>query len=334
MKKSILFFMISFILTVSITTTRSSDILIIKNDNNTSSQQVYDDAVSFGHNVQTIEATAVTYEILTGYDIVILSCGGNLTPVAYTPMRLALTSFSLSGGKILIEGGEVSFASSIYPQNNGFAAKVLRMREWIGHNGGSLSLNNSHSNSLLATVPNELEQSIAVTYNNPGDQDVCQNDLYSEQFYTCSSYPNHNGVIVYPRVNSPQIIFFTFNYASITNSLEGKNLLENCLHRLGNVPIGIQTINTEVPESFKVYPNFPNPFNPETRIRFSLQTGSNVKVTVFDLTGREIERLANEYLNSGTYEVMWNANNSASGIYLALVQSKNASGIIKMTLVK
>jgi hypothetical protein len=334
MKKSTLFFMICFILTVSITTTRSSDILIIKNDINTSSQELYSDAISFGHNVATAGENEVTYEMLLGYDVVILACGKNPNPVTQANIRHSLYSYSLNGGKILIEGGDVSYTSDVLPQNHGFATKVLRVSEWIEHNGGGLNMNSSHSTTLLATFPNMLPSNLAVSFNNISDQDVCENDLYSDRFYTWSSYGNHSGVIAYPDVNTPHIIFFTFSYTSVTNPVEGKNLLENCLHRLGNVPIGIQTINTEVPESFNVYPNFPNPFNPETRIRFSLPTGSNVKVTVFDLTGREIEGLSDEYLNSGTYEVTWNANKNASGIYIAVVQSENARGIIKMSLVK
>jgi hypothetical protein len=164
--------------------------------------------------------------------------------------------------------------------------------------------------------------------------DVCQNDLYSERFYTCSNYPDDNGVIVYPNVNTPQIIFFTFSYNSVTNPAEGKNLLENCLHRLGNIPIGINIISTSIPESFTVYPNYPNPFNPSTKIKFSIPAKSNVTLIIYDISGKVVEKLVDNQLAAGTYEAVWTAGNSASGIYFGVINADNYKVIVKMSLIK
>jgi len=75
-----------------------------------------------------------------------------------------------------------------------------------------------------------------------------------------------------------------------------------------------QTV-VESPSSFKLFQNFPNPFNPTTTIKFEISKSSNVKISVFDITGKEIETLVNEKLNAGTYQTEWNGTSYSSGIY-------------------
>jgi hypothetical protein len=88
---------------------------------------------------------------------------------------------------------------------------------------------------------------------------------------------------------------------------------------------GDSTIYTEinnnypvVVNNFQLKQNYPNPFNPSTTIEFSLNTKSNITLTIFDLTGKEITKLINkEYLNSGNYKkiVDFSKFNLSSGIY-------------------
>lgn len=82
--------------------------------------------------------------------------------------------------------------------------------------------------------------------------------------------------------------------------------------------IGISQISSEVPESFKLMQNFPNPFNPSTKIRFSVPSdarGSVVKIVVYDALGKEISLLANQYFTPGEYETDFRASDIASGVY-------------------
>ena len=81
----------------------------------------------------------------------------------------------------------------------------------------------------------------------------------------------------------------------------------------------IQT-NSETPGEFRLMQNFPNPFNPTTAIRFEIKTSGNVLLRVFDLLGREVAVLVNEYLRQGSYEtvfdVIMSGGQAVSGIYL------------------
>ena len=105
-------------------------------------------------------------------------------------------------------------------------------------------------------------------------------------------------------------------------------------------PVGIQPMNTNVPSAFKLYQNFPNPFNPATSIKFDIAKRGNVRVVVFDMLGRELSNLINESLNPGTYQVSFDArlhgqgSGLSSGIYLCRLQSEDYAYTMKMNLIK
>ena len=61
--------------------------------------------------------------------------------------------------------------------------------------------------------------------------------------------------------------------------------------------------------------NFPNPFNPSTTIYFVLPFDSKITLKVYDLSGREVSELVNEYKEAGTHSVVFNGENLASGVY-------------------
>ena len=82
-----------------------------------------------------------------------------------------------------------------------------------------------------------------------------------------------------------------------------------------NFSVGINQLSSEVPEDFSLSQNFPNPFNPSTKIRFDIQKASNVKLVVYNSLGKEISTLVNENLNAGTYETDFNGAGYNSGVY-------------------
>ena len=93
-------------------------------------------------------------------------------------------------------------------------------------------------------------------------------------------------------------------------------------------------VNT-VPERMMLYQNYPNPFNPTTTIRFSLPKEGYVRLTVFDVLGREVARLVNGGMQSGSHMVTLNASNLASGIYFyRLMVGGEISSTREMFLVK
>jgi len=89
-----------------------------------------------------------------------------------------------------------------------------------------------------------------------------------------------------------------------------------------------------VPSTLSLEQNYPNPFNPNTKIEYRLNESGNVKVSVFDLLGREVAVLINEEQPVGRYAVSWNAADMPSGMYICRLQSGNGSLVRRMLLLK
>jgi len=92
--------------------------------------------------------------------------------------------------------------------------------------------------------------------------------------------------------------------------------------------------NVAVPTIYSLEQNYPNPFNPTTRIVFTMPEPNDVILKIYDNTGREVASLVNGPMNSGRYEVTFNAAGLASGIYFYQLTSGNFKAIKRMLLVR
>lgn len=93
-------------------------------------------------------------------------------------------------------------------------------------------------------------------------------------------------------------------------------------------------IEIGVPKKFSLSQNYPNPFNPSTKINFELPRSSNVKLSVYDITGKLASELVNEQRAAGYYTVEFNASNLASGMYFYRIEAGDFSATKKMMLIK
>lgn len=101
-----------------------------------------------------------------------------------------------------------------------------------------------------------------------------------------------------------------------------------------NSIIGIQQVNSAIPDKFELYQNFPNPFNPNTKIKFNIPNSSLVEFKIYNSAGKEITTLVNGKLSSGSYEVNWNASDFPSGVYYYKIVSEHFNDTKKMVLIK
>lgn len=103
---------------------------------------------------------------------------------------------------------------------------------------------------------------------------------------------------------------------------------------LAQVIPAVNTISTEVPAEFYLSQNYPNPFNPSTKISFGVSVSSDVKMNVYDLTGKEVAELVNERVQPGKYEVTFDASALASGTYFVKINAGSYTESKKITLLK
>jgi hypothetical protein len=101
-----------------------------------------------------------------------------------------------------------------------------------------------------------------------------------------------------------------------------------------NTVTSIAQTNSMIPDKCELYQNYPNPFNPLTRIKYDLPKQSRVKLVVYDILGRKAATLVDEMKKAGSYQVIWNANRFASGVYFYRLQTGNYSAVKKLLLLK
>ncbi|MDQ3021509.1 MAG: T9SS type A sorting domain-containing protein [Bacteroidota bacterium] len=89
-----------------------------------------------------------------------------------------------------------------------------------------------------------------------------------------------------------------------------------------------------IPNGYELSQNYPNPFNPTTVINYQLPKDGNVKISVFDNSGKEIMNLVNGFKTAGYYTINFNASSLSSGIYYYKLSSDNFSSVKKMMLIK
>lgn len=104
----------------------------------------------------------------------------------------------------------------------------------------------------------------------------------------------------------------------------------------GNVTVGVMGIgnNLDIPKEYALSQNYPNPFNPVTKINYALPKDGFVKISVYDILGREITTLVNEVRTAGYYSVDFDATSFNSGVYFYKINAGTFSDIKRMILVK
>lgn len=102
----------------------------------------------------------------------------------------------------------------------------------------------------------------------------------------------------------------------------------------GDSPSSVQSTNINIPDQFILKQNYPNPFNPSTTIEFSLPQKATVKLTVYNILGKEIAELANGYFEAGNYSARFDGKGLPSGVYFYQLQTDNYYQVLKMQLLK
>ena len=101
-----------------------------------------------------------------------------------------------------------------------------------------------------------------------------------------------------------------------------------------NKAVTINIPENDIPTEFALEDNIPNPFNPITTFNYTLPEAQNVNITIYDITGRQIETLISRYQTAGSYSLKWDASNYSSGVYFYRLQTGSFTSTKKMILMK
>jgi hypothetical protein len=162
--------------------------------------------------------------------------------------------------------------------------------------------------------------------------------------------------IIVPYIISGTLHLYAGGY-SFLNSVEFNQIPESVSYDvnnaecvsvsyLRNVPVTIYLMGNTIFASYNfskkitdtgnniVSENYPNPFNPETKISYTLPVSSNVKITVYDVSGKTAALLLNQKQNVGRHEITFNGNNLSGGVYFYKIEAGNYADVKRMILLK
>jgi hypothetical protein len=178
---------------------------------------------------------------------------------------------------------------------------------------------------------------------NDGDQDIIVSNDASR---TLSLYYNNNGVFQYKMRAGAYNGFSSPVFGDFNNDGKGDVVGVGFIPPFGffsdivfikgkNTGLtGVSGSGNNTPSAFILGQNYPNPFNPVTKINYDIPKTAAVKLTVYDLLGREVKTLINELKNPGRYEVTFDGSNLSSGVYFYRINADAFSDIRKMVLIK
>ena len=151
------------------------------------------------------------------------------------------------------------------------------------------------------------------------------------------SDPNGVGIWIGDGVlDGPSLRFDSFQFThepgdAVTGSIFFDNLR---LVKKSSTPVSVASNNEQIPNKFQLFQNYPNPFNPTTTITFDISEDGLVKLTVYDMLGREVKTLMERPIKAGHYKVPFDASGLASGVYFYRLTLNNRKISKRMLLMK
>jgi len=97
---------------------------------------------------------------------------------------------------------------------------------------------------------------------------------------------------------------------------------------------GVEELEEGIPSKFDLSQNYPNPFNPVTLIKYQVPETSHISIKIYDVIGREIATLVNEVKQPGVFQVSFNCENLASGVYFYKMKAAEFVSVKKMNILK
>lgn len=158
---------------------------------------------------------------------------------------------------------------------------------------------------------------------------------------TNETFTTENSIIAGPNFTIAGTGTATFKAGDMIAIKSGFVVVENGqFFALTDVSTSIdQRVDIDLPHEFNLEQNYPNPFNPSTTIKYTLARKTQVKIAVYDITGRHIKTLVNKNQQAGLNKVEWNSKNQdgndvVSGMYFYRITAENFTQTCKMILMR
>ena len=208
-------------------------------------------------------------------------------------------------------------------------------------NGGMNWSKDSLPNILVNTYTNKWISVFTKTVNNTFFCSGGYVYYYGNGRYKATIYKTTNGGLNWGyQIPDTSYNLFTLDMMSIINknNLWLYTLTSGVYSSTGGdstIYLGVRNISNEIPVKYEIYQNYPNPFNSMTNIKFQDLNSEQIRISIYDITGKELAVLVDEKLKPGTYETRYDGSGLSSGVYFCrLTAEDKAVQTRKMVMLK
>ncbi|GJQ62556.1 MAG: hypothetical protein SCALA702_16090 [Melioribacteraceae bacterium] len=289
------------------------------------------------------EAVEMDSVDLKEYDYVVWFVGDESTELQTFSAneRLEASQYLENGGNLFVSGSEIGWDldnahSGTEPSDTLFYRHYLKS-DYINDGSSNMSLASGMAgtgfegvSAAIGTIypedyPDDIEPingAVAIMeYNQVREPGVTRKAgvAYSGTFGNSSEISN--------------MIYISFPFETIGVFSQRRILMQKVLEFFGNPATDLEELN-QIPLEFSLSNNYPNPFNPTTKINYTIPESGPVTGVVYDVLGRKVETLVSQEQTAGHYSINWNASRLSAGVYIFRLNSSKFSKSIKMILLK
>lgn len=197
----------------------------------------------------------------------------------------------------------------------------------------------SHNNYGFYPIKNDANSGDVRLFDNNGFTDIEKFITLSSGIYNTSPFVSDISYVVSGgpfNINSGQTQNIAFAIAAASTLDELRNAIRRSREKYLSIPTGINENTETIPSEIVLYQNYPNPFNPSTIIKYSIPKAEFVSIKLYDVIGKEVATLVNEFKQAGTHNYTFSIMNYAlpSGIYFYKLSVENKIKTGKMILLK
>jgi len=273
---------------------------------------------------------------LTRYKMIIWNASWAFPAFTESDVNI-LSDYLNAGGSVAIFGQDVAWdvfdsnGQSHFPQAQTLLQKYFHLR---------FLENNSDGTRMEGVAGDPIGDGLSFVLARPYGSNNLMPDAIEpldSSAHAVLLYDNDKIGAIRCATDSFRTTFFGISFEEIDDASLRQELLKRTIDWATGVT-AVESSDKVLPQRFTVFPNYPNPFNPNTTIRFRLPAAGRVRVTVFNATGR-VMRTWEQKLSAGEHRFVWDGTNAggvpaATGIYLLRVEFAGKSRTRKMILLK
>ncbi len=262
---------------------------------------------------------------------------GSKSPSLDAGDRSAISSFLSGGGKLFLSGQNIAY-SLCDPGSPEYSTAACNFVNSVLH--ASYLANNSGTTNVVGDTKDPIGDGLSFSINggagNQSSPDGIspasggnESLIYDGTAYSAGVHYNSGGT---------RLVFFSFGFEGISDAGTRSTIMQRIFNYM-DATVGVASAEGEVPPSFALAPNQPNPFNPETRFTLHVDREERASLVIFDLGGRVVRTIWEGVLPSGESSFTWDGRDDKgvpvpSGVYFARLAAGERMETRKVTLLR